>query len=211
VVFDETIFPFSKLNPNVGARLRSEILPLPHHLLVPIPGGESLNDSCIHVHTNPSSSAVENLVSTGVVQVPSGGDLANTGGVPDTDSRGDYALHRTPERDPEADSPTDYPGPNKSGSLAARLAPTEIEADSPVHRQEFPLHSLVHTHVAPVVLRHASQEIRCSGSFAPTEPVASTSSQNQGPDVAALNNPSILWHQQFRHDPRHNCSMGSTK
>jgi histone deacetylase 1/2 len=33
VVFDESVFPFSKLNPNAGARLRSEILLLPSELL----------------------------------------------------------------------------------------------------------------------------------------------------------------------------------
>jgi hypothetical protein len=31
VVFDETVFPFSKLNPNVGVHLRSEILLLPFY------------------------------------------------------------------------------------------------------------------------------------------------------------------------------------
>jgi hypothetical protein len=31
IVFDETVFPFSKLNPNVGTCLRSEILLLPSH------------------------------------------------------------------------------------------------------------------------------------------------------------------------------------
>jgi hypothetical protein len=31
VVFNETVFPFSKLNPNVGARLRAKILLLPNH------------------------------------------------------------------------------------------------------------------------------------------------------------------------------------
>jgi hypothetical protein len=29
VVFDETIYPFAKLNPNAGTRIRSEILLLP--------------------------------------------------------------------------------------------------------------------------------------------------------------------------------------
>jgi hypothetical protein len=32
VVFDESVFPFEKLNPNAGARLRKEILLLPTHL-----------------------------------------------------------------------------------------------------------------------------------------------------------------------------------
>jgi hypothetical protein len=147
VVFDETVFPFSKLNPNAGAHLHFEIPLLPPHLSVPTPGGESLNDSCIHVHIDPSSSVVENLVSTGVVQVPSGGDLANARGVPGTNSQGDSVLHRTPERDPEADSLAGSPASGDS-----RSAPAEIEADSPMHRHEFP----AHTSTAPIVLHHAS-------------------------------------------------------
>jgi hypothetical protein len=38
VILDENIFPFSKLQPNVGARLRSEILILPSSLN-PLPNG----------------------------------------------------------------------------------------------------------------------------------------------------------------------------
>jgi hypothetical protein len=55
VVFDETIFPFAKLNPNAGARLRSEILLLSNHLFVPTSGCELLNDLCTNVQTNASS------------------------------------------------------------------------------------------------------------------------------------------------------------
>jgi hypothetical protein len=39
VVFDGTVFPFSKLNPNAGACLRAEILLLPTHP----------SDPCIHL------------------------------------------------------------------------------------------------------------------------------------------------------------------
>jgi hypothetical protein len=35
VVFDETVFPFSKLHPNAGSRLRQEILLLPEYLQNP--------------------------------------------------------------------------------------------------------------------------------------------------------------------------------
>jgi hypothetical protein len=46
-VFDETIYPFSKLNPNTGTRLRADILLVPTHLQTAIvPGDESLDDSC---------------------------------------------------------------------------------------------------------------------------------------------------------------------
>jgi hypothetical protein len=55
IVFDETVFPFSKLNPNVGTRLRSEILLLPSHTqpsMLPRLG-EFLDDSCTNVSLNP--------------------------------------------------------------------------------------------------------------------------------------------------------------
>lgn len=52
IVFDEQIFPFSKLHPNAGARLRSEILLLPQSLLNSRPvGGESVGDHLTN-HTN---------------------------------------------------------------------------------------------------------------------------------------------------------------
>lgn len=41
VVFDEQIFPFSELHENAGARLRKEILLLPHHLQ---PNSHSIGD-----------------------------------------------------------------------------------------------------------------------------------------------------------------------
>jgi hypothetical protein len=64
VVFDETGFPFSKLNPNVGARLRADILLLPtisQPSTIPGPGVEFSNDPCVnvqlnHVSTNPPDS-----------------------------------------------------------------------------------------------------------------------------------------------------------
>jgi hypothetical protein len=49
VVFDENIYPFATLHPNVGARLRSEIFLLPEHLSASFPGRTlliSLYESC---------------------------------------------------------------------------------------------------------------------------------------------------------------------
>jgi hypothetical protein len=55
VVFDETVFPFSTLHPNVDARLRSEISLLPPSLVDPA----LIRCSTVHVtnlpkYTNPS-------------------------------------------------------------------------------------------------------------------------------------------------------------
>jgi hypothetical protein len=56
VVFDETIFPFAKLHTNAGARLRSEILLLPSHLLNPAsnPGEQQLDDNMANIPANPA-------------------------------------------------------------------------------------------------------------------------------------------------------------
>lgn len=61
VVFDETVYPFSKLNPNAGARLRSEILLLPLQIQpsttpgLPSQGDEFIDDSNNDVHVIPAS------------------------------------------------------------------------------------------------------------------------------------------------------------
>jgi hypothetical protein len=45
IVFDEHVFPFSTLHPNVGAQLRSEITLLPPSLL---PSNASFGDASLH-------------------------------------------------------------------------------------------------------------------------------------------------------------------
>jgi hypothetical protein len=53
VIFDEEVFPFSKLHPNAGARLGSEILLHPSNLLNPSSGNESVGCSLTNdVNTN---------------------------------------------------------------------------------------------------------------------------------------------------------------
>lgn len=54
VVFDETIYPFSKLNPNAGICLRSEILLLPDHS-PPHNGVELVDESNSNAHIFPVS------------------------------------------------------------------------------------------------------------------------------------------------------------
>jgi hypothetical protein len=114
VIFYETNFSFAKLNPNVGARLHSEILLLPNHIFVPTPGCELLDDSCTNVQTNASSSAAKKLASIGGEQIPSRGDriqisskgdLAVFPNVPGTDSQGDSRPRQAhadinPDEDP---------------------------------------------------------------------------------------------------------------
>lgn len=54
VIFYETIFPFSELHPNAGARLRSEILHLPSHL------HNSSRDGTIPDHVNDTQTDATN-------------------------------------------------------------------------------------------------------------------------------------------------------
>jgi hypothetical protein len=55
VVFDETIFPFSMLHPNAGARLRSEISLLPPSLVDPaMIQGSTVDVINLPKSTNPS-------------------------------------------------------------------------------------------------------------------------------------------------------------
>jgi hypothetical protein len=61
VVFDEIVYPFSKLNPNAGARLRSAILLLPPQAqphILPNYGAELSDDPSSHVHVIPCSTDV---------------------------------------------------------------------------------------------------------------------------------------------------------
>jgi hypothetical protein len=67
VVFDETIFPFAKLNPNARAQLRSELLLLPFELLNPSSSwGVQVHDNVSNIlpanATNHLSSFQEEIV-----------------------------------------------------------------------------------------------------------------------------------------------------
>jgi hypothetical protein len=53
VVFDETVYPFSKLNPNADVRLRSEILLLPKNSQLALPNGVDLMD-CSNTNSHTS-------------------------------------------------------------------------------------------------------------------------------------------------------------
>jgi hypothetical protein len=53
VVFDEIVYPFSKLNPNTGSRLRSEVLLLPIDSQPCLSGGKLIDDPVANMHTNP--------------------------------------------------------------------------------------------------------------------------------------------------------------
>jgi hypothetical protein len=64
VVFDESVYPFAKLHPNTGARLRGEISLLPPHLYMPITnchGGVCLtgNDTTLIDSPNPANKCAE--------------------------------------------------------------------------------------------------------------------------------------------------------
>jgi hypothetical protein len=54
VIFDETIYPFSHLNPNAGAKLRAEVIQLPPQVWVPSSffRGESVTNPYANVSSN---------------------------------------------------------------------------------------------------------------------------------------------------------------
>jgi histone deacetylase 1/2 len=54
VVFDESVFPFSKLHPNAGALLRKEILLLPASMQNSLPLDHGGQQQCIDLMTNDS-------------------------------------------------------------------------------------------------------------------------------------------------------------
>ena len=58
VVFDESIFPFSSLHPNVGAQLRTELLLLPTHLHNPRGANDCGHNTCSLEPTDLSTSCV---------------------------------------------------------------------------------------------------------------------------------------------------------
>lgn len=77
VVFDESIFPFSSLRPNVGAQLQAEIALLPPSLLSPNDsfGNTTLLDQYTSppVSTNIVPSHVDETEQTGTNSVQNGG------------------------------------------------------------------------------------------------------------------------------------------
>ena len=68
MIFDETIYPFSHLNPNAGAKLRAEVIQLPPKVWVPSSffRGESVANPYANVSSNRitelSDEQEENLV-----------------------------------------------------------------------------------------------------------------------------------------------------
>jgi hypothetical protein len=64
VVFDETEFPFSKLHPNAGARLREEISLLSQNL-INLSESEQLNDHVANL-LDESDIFLEDLMQTGL-------------------------------------------------------------------------------------------------------------------------------------------------
>jgi hypothetical protein len=86
VVFNETVFPFAKLNPNAGARLRSDILLLHTNLPNPTSGVDGIDASCAGVHLSPVSTNISqvdvgNTNPFSTTAYSSGGDLAQTSSV----------------------------------------------------------------------------------------------------------------------------------
>jgi len=129
VVFDETVYPFATLHPNAGARLRSEILLLPPHLLNS--GGDNTFDQFDNgsLRTNP----VDEHAGSGHYSSPIATDLGENG-VPnhrDFMFQAPLPFSAGTGSDPGEDSPatdpisaSDLPPPTAVSSAPSPSAPT---------------------------------------------------------------------------------------
>jgi hypothetical protein len=102
VTFDEEIFSFSKLHPNAGARLRSEVQLLPPHLF---PSVNSGYDYVADPPTNdPPVNQVprENCVSQGIQGVADGASAEPEVVAPTTSTLGLRPTDKSPARTPPA-------------------------------------------------------------------------------------------------------------
>jgi hypothetical protein len=81
VVFDESVYPFSKLNPNAGVRLRSKILLLLNHIQpnnLPTPGVELIYCSNINTPVIPVTANAP-LSSGQITEISTSNDEATLG------------------------------------------------------------------------------------------------------------------------------------
>jgi hypothetical protein len=137
VVFDEMVYPSSKLNPNTGTRLCAEVLLLPTHLQTSIVSRDkSLDGSCANMPTNStnvvveSDNCAENLRNSGAGTwqasghiVPPGTENHDDSGMGSTASRPGAELHVDSvwepcpgaDSDPEEDSPMRVQEPSVGG------------------------------------------------------------------------------------------------
>jgi hypothetical protein len=131
VIFDETQFPFSKLHPNAGARLRTEISLLPQSLLNPVRGADTFDST-----DDSSPNATHEVPDVFPVQ-----DVSRLGASPSfpVENRRDFMSSRPPSapaacRDSGADPPAPAaresasdPGPGgaapSASSPSASVAP----------------------------------------------------------------------------------------
>jgi histone deacetylase 1/2 len=124
VVFDENIFPFAKLNPNAGARFRSELSLLPPELLnSSSSGGAQIHDHVSNIQpanaTNPDSRFQEEFAPNLEAHTYAGGHFMQ----PQADTTGS-AL-------PSVQQPA-APAPGSGGSTSAPAAtPGEAAPASP--------------------------------------------------------------------------------
>ena len=120
VVFDEHVFPFSKLHPNAGALLRSQILLLPEHLANP--DSTNLQDKSLGQLTNTHENSDESDASCREnrhhfmqepysvgVQGTSAGHEVDLGASVEQAASGASALDQAPPVSPANESPSATP------------------------------------------------------------------------------------------------------
>lgn len=127
VVFDEEVFPFTKLHSNVGARLRAEILLLPPSL---IPSGSSTSgDECIVEPVINDSATNDFSAATNLPQDPTGATNPGVG------SGADLLPQSTPGSEPSSTAPDAIPA---QPSHLRDVAPVDDD-QSPVPSSNLPV------------------------------------------------------------------------
>jgi hypothetical protein len=123
VVFDETVFPFSKLHPNAGARLRAEISLLQDSLCNPLIGDDNITDQSNGSSPNQLHESSDDCFVQG----------------PEFFSSADHRDFMLPSgfggvgtsTDPAADLPTTTGGGSASGSAESVSAPAPHASAAP--------------------------------------------------------------------------------
>jgi hypothetical protein len=137
VVFNEHVFPFAQLHPNVGSRLREEILLLPHS--PPTTTGDANIDDYMPLPVVPVvvppvadtiQGAPENIAEEISVQHDEENHSENGAeeGIQGAENKEDPAdgaasAFTDPEEDPSRESPAPAPSPAQSHVAATRLPP----------------------------------------------------------------------------------------
>jgi hypothetical protein len=141
VVFDEHLFPFSKLHPNAGAQLRAELTLLPDILLNPTSTSEKTQvlDQCVSssLPTNSSPNSTRELMTAGETSIGTGGIGSLSGSLTASGAAASLSLSSAPPINGAAglSGPTANPAasdPFSSQQHAIAQPDSAVESGTPI-------------------------------------------------------------------------------